>query len=72
MTTTRLSPENYARVTATVTHATLKLTVETAYPDLSPLHQSELITDVICRLARMRGYEARYVASYTNTEDSGE
>ena len=63
-----LSPENYARVTAIVTHATLKRTIEEAFPHLSPLHQGELMIDIIGRLARMRGHEVRYVASYTECE----
>ena len=35
MTPPRLSPDNYARVTAIVTHATLKRTIETAFPDMT-------------------------------------
>ena len=56
MTAPRLSPENYARVTAIVTHTTLKTTIERAFPDLSQLHLDEMIADIIDRMARMRGF----------------
>jgi hypothetical protein len=59
MTTPPLSPENYIRVTAIITHATLKRTIETAYPDLSPMHQDEMMIDVIGRIARMRGWSLK-------------
>ena len=68
-TTPRLSPENYARVSSIITHATIKATVDTTFPDLSQQERGEVIIDIIGRLARMRGYELRCVHAYATTDE---
>lgn len=50
-----LSPDDYVRTTAIVTHATIKRTLEGAFPELSITQHDELFISVIEEIARLRG-----------------
>jgi hypothetical protein len=54
-----ISQDEYERISAIVTHATLTKSVEMAWPNMPPSEQDALIVGVIDRLARMRGWAVR-------------
>jgi hypothetical protein len=54
-----VTQDEYERITAIVSHATLTKSVEYAYPDMPPSEQDALIVGVIDRMARMRGWSVR-------------
>lgn len=53
------SKDEYERVTAIVTHATISRSLETAWPDLSNEDRDAMFVAIIERLARMRGFSIR-------------
>lgn len=48
-----VTPEKYAHATAAISYATIQLSLEIAFPELSPTHQRELVIDIIDRMARL-------------------
>jgi hypothetical protein len=65
-----ITPTEYERATAIVTHATLKVSIDRSYPELSPEDRDALIVGVIDRMARMRGWAIR--REFVLSEDEGE
>ena len=53
--TPSLSPDNYARVAAITTHATLKRAIERDLPVLTCRERDEVFAAIIAQVARMRG-----------------
>ena len=64
-----ISQDEYEKISAIVTHATLTKSVEFAYPDMPPSEQDALIVGVIDRVARMRGWSVR--REFIKNEDDG-
>jgi hypothetical protein len=54
-----ITQDDYERITAIVSHATLTKSVEYAWPNMPPSEQDALIVGVIDRMARMRGWTVR-------------
>jgi hypothetical protein len=54
-----ISPTEYERATAIVTHATLKVSIDRAYPELDSSDRDAMFISIIDRLARMRGFTIR-------------
>lgn len=50
-----IDPTEYERLTAIVTHTTLSVSIQRAYPELSLEDRDAMFIGVIDRLARMRG-----------------
>jgi hypothetical protein len=55
----QLSPENYARVSAIVTHETIKLSLGQAFPELPTGKRDGILIDILSQIARRYGYEMR-------------
>lgn len=55
----QMTPDEYERTTAIVTHATISRSIETAFPRSSAEDRDAMFVAVIDRLARMRGYVIR-------------
>jgi hypothetical protein len=55
----QLSPENYARVTAIVTRATLIISLEKSFPMSTPEEREQILIDVLSQIAHRCGYELR-------------
>jgi hypothetical protein len=55
----QISQDQYERISAIISHATLTKSVEMAYPNMPPSEQDALIVGVIDRMARMRGWSVR-------------
>lgn len=54
-----IDPNEYERATAIVTHATMQLSIERAYPNLSQEDHDAMFIAVLDRMARMRGWVIR-------------
>jgi hypothetical protein len=67
----KLSQDEYERATALITHATLKLSIERSFPELSKSDQDAVFIGVIARLAHSRGFSIHRVFVH-HDEDEGE
>lgn len=65
-----IDQNEYERISAIITNATLTKSVEYAYPKMPPSEQDALIVGVIDRVARMRGWAVR--REHILSEDEGE
>lgn len=54
-----IDPTEYERLTAIVTHTTLSVSIQRAYPELSIEDRDAMFIAVVDRLARMRGWAVR-------------
>lgn len=54
-----MDANDYARLSALVTHAVLIKGIEHSYPALSLDEQNAIIVDILDRVARMQGWELR-------------
>jgi hypothetical protein len=54
-----ITEEEYEKISAIITHATLTKSVEYAWPDMPPSEQDAIVVGVIDRMARMRGWSVR-------------
>jgi hypothetical protein len=54
-----ITQDEYEKISAIVTHATLTKSVEYAWPDMPPSEQDAIVVGVIDRMARMRGWAVR-------------
>jgi hypothetical protein len=72
MTAPRLDPTDYARLTAITTHTTLVKGIEEIYPDLSMEIQNAIVVDILDRVARMRGWELRFLCTASDEEEDGD
>lgn len=55
----QIDPNEYERLTAVVTHATIQISIERSYPDLSREDHDAMFIAVLDRMARMRGWAIR-------------
>lgn len=53
------NPNDYERATAIIVHATIKKSLEYAYPAMSIEEHDAMFVGIVDRLARMRGYGVR-------------
>lgn len=65
-----MDPTEYERVTAIVTHATLMISIQRAYPKLTIEDRDAMVIGIIDRLARMRGWAVRREFFETENEDA--
>jgi hypothetical protein len=63
-----ISPSEYERATAIAMHATLKVSLDRAYPELTSSERDAMFMGVIERLARMRGFAIRREFTLTTEE----
>jgi hypothetical protein len=54
-----ISQDEYEKITAIVSHATLTKSVEYAWPNMPPSEQDAIIVGIIDRMARLRGWSVR-------------
>lgn len=62
-----INPTEYERATAIVVHATIKRSIENAYPNLSTDDCDAMFIGILDRLARLRGWAIR--REYVDAED---
>jgi hypothetical protein len=54
-----VQPIDYARATAIITSATLKMSIEHSWPHLQEEDREAMFIDILDRMARIRGWSLR-------------